>query len=195
MTVREKLAALREKMTAYKMDMYLIGSEDFHGSEYVGEHFKCRAFISGFTGSAGTILVTQDFAGLWTDGRYFLQAEAQLADTGIELFKMGNEGVPTIEDYIVSHIEKGQCLGFDGRTVNARNGQDYVRRLSEKGASVNGRYDLVDEIWTERPALSAEPCMAVGYCLCRPVQRGQNCPDPSGNGREESGLVCTDFSG
>ena len=111
MTVREKLAALREKMTAYKMDMYLIGSEDFHGSEYVGEHFKCRAFISGFTGSAGTILVTQDFAGLWTDGRYFLQAEAQLADTGIELFKMGNEGVPTIEDYIVSHIEKGQCLG------------------------------------------------------------------------------------
>ena len=117
MTVREKLAALREKMTAYKMDMYLIGSEDFHGSEYVGEHFKCRAFISGFTGSAGTILVTQDFAGLWTDGRYFLQAEAQLADTGIELFKMGNEGVPTIEDYIVSHIEKGQCLGFDGRTV------------------------------------------------------------------------------
>lgn len=157
MTVREKLAALREKMTAYKMDMYLIGSEDFHGSEYVGEHFKCRAFISGFTGSAGTILVTQNFAGLWTDGRYFLQAEAQLADTGIELFKMGNEGVPTIEDYIVSHIEKGQCLGFDGRTVNARNGQDYVRRLSEKGASVNGRYDLVDEIWTERPALSAEP--------------------------------------
>ena len=157
MTVREKLAALREKMTAYKMDMYLIGSEDFHGSEYVGEHFKCRAFISGFTGSAGTILVTQDFAGLWTDGRYFLQAEAQLADTGIELFKMGNEGVPTIEDYIVSHIEKGQCLGFDGRTVNARNGQDYVRRLSEKGASVNGRYDLVDEIWTERPALSADP--------------------------------------
>ena len=88
-----------------------------------------------------------------TDGRYFLQAEAQLADTGIELFKMGNEGVPTIEDYIVSHIEKGQCLGFDGRTVNARNGQDYVRRLSEKGASVNGRYDLVDEIWTERPAI------------------------------------------
>ena len=195
MTVREKLAALREKMTAYKMDMYLIGSEDFHGSEYVGEHFKCRAFISGFTGSAGTILVTQDFAGLWTDGRYFLQAEAQLADTGIELFKMGNEGVPTIEDYIVSHIEKGQCLGFDGRTVNARNGQDYVRRLSEKGASVNGRYDLVDEIWTGASVTFCRACMAVGYCLCRPVQRGQNCPDPSGNGREESGLVCTDFSG
>ena len=78
-------------------------------------------------------------------------------DTGIELFKMGNEGVPTIEEYIVSHIGEGQILGFDGRTVNARNGQEYVRKLSEKGASVNGRYDLVDEIWTERPELSAEP--------------------------------------
>lgn len=107
MTVRERLTALRKKMADHKMDMYLIGSEDFHGSEYVGEHFKCRAYISGFTGSAGTILVTRDFAGLWTDGRYFLQAEAQLQDTGIELFKMGNEGVPTIEEYIVSHIEKG----------------------------------------------------------------------------------------
>ena len=85
MTVREKLAALREKMTAYKMDMYLIGSEDFHGSEYVGEHFKCRAFISGFTGSAGTILVTQDFAGLWTDGRYFIQAETELQIIEIQI--------------------------------------------------------------------------------------------------------------
>ena len=157
MTIPEKLQALRAVMKANGIDIYVVPTDDFHQSEYVGEHFKCRAFISGFTGSAGTILVTQDFAGLWTDGRYFLQAEAQLADTGIELFKMGNEGVPTIEDYIVSHIEKGQCLGFDGRTVNARNGQDYVRRLSEKGASVNGRYDLVDEIWQERPALSAEP--------------------------------------
>lgn len=104
MTVREKLAALREKMTAYKMDMYLIGSEDFHGSEYVGEHFKCRAFISGFTGSAGTILVTQDFAmDSGPTAGYFLQAEAQTCGYRHELFKMGNEGVPTIEDYIVSH--------------------------------------------------------------------------------------------
>ena len=112
MTVREKLAALREKMTAYKMDMYLIGSEDFHGSEYVGEHFKCRAFISGFTGSAGTILVTQDFAGLWTDGRYFLQAEAQLADTGIELFKMGNEGVRLLKTILCHTLKRDSALAL-----------------------------------------------------------------------------------
>lgn len=106
MTVRERLTALRKKMADHKMDMYLIGSEDFHGSEYVGEHFKCRAYISGFTGSAGTILVTRDFAGLWTDGRYFLQAEAQLQDTGIELFKMGNEGVPDLLKNILCHTLK-----------------------------------------------------------------------------------------
>lgn len=157
MTVRERLAALREKMQVHRMDMYLIGSEDFHGSEYVGDHFKCRAWISGFTGSAGTVVVTQNFAGMWTDGRYFLQAEDQLQDTGIELFKMGNEGVPTVSEYIEAHIQAGQCLGFDGRTVNARDGQNYVKMLGEKGASVNGKYDLTGEIWAERPALSAEP--------------------------------------
>ena len=112
--------------------------------------FKCRAFILVLQAQRNHPSGLPNFAGLWTDGRYFLQAEAQLADTGIELFKMGNEGVPTIEDYIVSHIEKGQCLGFDGRTVNARNGQDYVRRLSEKGASVNGRY----MIWWMKSGLS-----------------------------------------
>ena len=157
MTVTERLEALRNKMREYGIDMYLIGSEDFHGSEYVGDYFKCRAWISGFTGSAGTVVVTQDTAGLWTDGRYFLQAEDQLKGSGIELFKMNNEGVPTVSEYIVDHIQEGQCLGFDGRTVNARSGQDYVRKLTEKGASVNGRYDLVGEIWTDRPVLSAEP--------------------------------------
>lgn len=157
MNVTERLAALRIKMREHGIDMYLIGSEDFHGSEYVGDYFKCRAWISGFTGSAGTVVVTQDAAGLWTDGRYFLQAEDQLQGTGIELFKMRNEGVPTVREYIESHIQAGQCLGFDGRTVDARSGQDYVKMLNEKGAVVNGKYDLVGEIWTDRPAISSEP--------------------------------------
>ena len=147
--IQDRLALLRAKMQEEGIDFYMMPTADFHNSEYVNDYFKVREYFSNFTGSNGTLLVWKDGAGLWTDGRYFLQAEAQLADTGIELFKMGNEGVPTIEDYIVSHIEKGQCLGFDGRTVNARNGQDYVRRLSEKGASVNGRYDLVDEIFSK----------------------------------------------
>lgn len=155
--IKERLAALRERMQACGIDIYLIGSEDFHGSEYVGDYFKCRAYISGFTGSAGTVVVTRDEAGLWTDGRYFLQAEAQLKDSGIELFKMGMEGVPDVKTYIREHIKTGECLGFDGRTVNARDGQSYVEELGAVGAFVNGQHDLVGEIWTERPALSAEP--------------------------------------
>ena len=98
-TVRERLAALREKMADYKMDMYLIGSEDFHGSEYVGEHFKARKFITGFTGSAGTAVITLTEAGLWTDGRYFVQAEKQLAGSTVTLYRMGEEGVPTVDEF------------------------------------------------------------------------------------------------
>lgn len=155
--IRERLAALRKQMQAHGIDMYLIGSEDFHGSEYVGDYFKCREYISGFTGSAGTVVVTKDGAGLWTDGRYFLQAEAQLKDSGIELFRMGMEGVPDVKTYIIEHIKEGECLGFDGRTVNARDGQSYVERLGAVGASVNGQYDLAGEIWPDRPAIAAEP--------------------------------------
>jgi Xaa-Pro aminopeptidase len=155
--VKDRIAALRAQMQANGIDMYLIGSEDFHGSEYVGEHFKCRAYISGFTGSAGTVVVSKDEAGLWTDGRYFLQAADQLKGSGVELFKMGEEGVPDVRTYICDHIQSGECLGFDGRTVNARAGQDYMKVLGEKGAAVNGKCDLVGEIWSDRPAMSCEP--------------------------------------
>ena len=118
--IRARLAALRSEMLSRDIDFYLIGSEDFHGSEYVGEHFRCRAFVSGFTGSAGTLVVSQGTAGLWTDGLYFIQAADQLSDTGITLFKMGEEGVPTVFDYIIEAIDPGQTLGFDGRTIGAK---------------------------------------------------------------------------
>ncbi len=155
--IRGRIDALRSEMADRGIDMYLIGSSDFHGSEYVDGYFQCREWISGFTGSAGTLVVSPDYAGLWTDGRYFLQASQQLSGTGIELVKMGNEGVPLVEDYIVDHLGPGQCLGFDGRTIGARMGQGLARRLAEKGASVEGRYDLVGDIWTDRPPLSQEP--------------------------------------
>ena len=181
-------------MKANGIDIYVVPTDDFHQSEYVGEHFKCRAFISGFTGSAGTILVTQDFAGLWTDGRYFLQAEAQLAIQALNCLRWAMKGVRLLKTILCHTLKKGQCLGFDGRTVNARNGQDYVRRLREKGASVNGRYDLVDEsgLSVRHFLQSLHGC----WILLMPASPERTeLPDPSGNGREESGLVCTDFSG
>lgn len=104
-------------MKLYGIDAYLIVSDDYHASEYVGDYFKCREYISGFDGSAGTLIVTQTEAGLWTDGRYFIQAEKQLEGTGITLRRIGEEGVPTILQYLKSTLRKGQSLGYDGRTV------------------------------------------------------------------------------
>lgn len=153
MDVKERLAALRALMRSHGIDMYLVESEDFHGSEYVSEYFQCRAYISGFTGSAGTALITEDFAGLWTDGRYFLQAEQQLAGSGYTLMKSGEEGVPTVQEFIVSRIQAGQTLGFDGRTVNAAAGMDYMEKLHDRQAFMKADCDLVGEIWKDRPAL------------------------------------------
>ena len=98
--ITERIARLRRLMETYHMDAYLVPTADFHESEYVGEHFACRKYITGFTGSAGIALIMKDWAGLWTDGRYFVQAAAELKDSGVELMKMGQPGVPTVEQYL-----------------------------------------------------------------------------------------------
>ena len=108
--MRRQLAALCREMKAEGIDAYIIPTTDFHGSEYVNEYFKCREFVSGFTGSAGTLLVTDNWAGLWTDGRYFLQAEEQLWGSGIELMREREPNVPTIEEYLREHLPEGSCL-------------------------------------------------------------------------------------
>lgn len=159
--IPERLTALRSLMKEQGVDAYLVRTDDFHSSEYVGEYFKCRKFITGFTGSAGTAVITQKEAGLWTDGRYFIQAADQLKDTGVTLFKMGEEGVPTIEEYLEKNLTDGQCLGFDGRTMTAKEGELLEKKLAEKNVSISCHLDLVGDIWTDRPALSCEPAWAV----------------------------------
>ncbi|MGN1368263.1 MAG: aminopeptidase P family protein [Aristaeellaceae bacterium] len=155
--MRQQLIDLRAAMAKHGVDYCLVPSNDFHGSEYLSEHFKSRKWVSGFTGSAGTLLVGADWAGLWTDGRYFLQAAQQLAGSGIELEKMGEPGVPTLNEYLEKHLKAGQVLGFDGRVVSTRQA-DQLREIADKcGASIACEDDLVGEIWTDRPALSAEP--------------------------------------
>lgn len=123
MTVPERISALRSLMEEKGYDVYLVPTDDSHQSEYVGEYFKARAFITGFTGSAGTAVITKTDAGLWTDGRYFIQAAAQLEGSGITLFKAGQPDVPTIEAYITDVIPEGGTLGFDGRVVAMGQGQ------------------------------------------------------------------------
>ena len=159
MTIKQKLNALRILMKEKKIDAYLVPTDDFHGSEYVGDYFKCRKYITGFTGSAGTAIITQDMAGLWTDGRYFIQAADQLRDTTIELFKSGEPGVPTVHQFLNDKLEEGMCLGFDGRTVSAREAEELQELLQEKHITFSVNDDLIGEIWEDRPALSCEPIM------------------------------------
>ena len=146
-------------MKEKKIDAYLVPTDDFHGSEYVGDYFKCRKYITGFTGSAGTAIITQDMAGLWTDGRYFIQAADQLRDTTIELFKSGEPGVPTVHQFLNDKLEEGMCLGFDGRTVSAREAEELQELLQEKHIIFSVNDDLIGEIWEDRPVLSCEPVM------------------------------------
>ncbi len=155
--MRQQLIDLRAVMAKHGVDYCLVPSNDFHGSEYLSSHFKCRSWMSGFTGSAGTLLVGKDWAGLWTDGRYFIQAAQQLQGSGIELMKMGEPGVPTVQEYLEKHLHKGDVLGFDGRMVSARMAAN-LRKLTEKaGAAIACEDDLVGEIWQDRPLLSAKP--------------------------------------
>lgn len=135
------------------IDMYVIPSSDYHQSEYVGEYFKSREFISGFTGSAGIVVVTEDEAGLWTDGRYFIQAEKQLEGSSITLFKIGEENVPTFIEYIGKNLKNNQCLGFDGKVLSVKNVFDIKNGFGKKKIKIEDRYDLVNEIWNDRPVL------------------------------------------
>ena len=167
MLIPERLEALRKKMEQIGIDAYLVPTDDYHSSEYVGDYFKSRQFLTGFTGSAGTALVLKDGAYLWTDGRYFLQAAEQLKDTGVTLMKMGEEGVPSIEQFVKEHLREGAVLGFDGRCMTAGRGERFERILKKNGADVRvseegSPLDLVDGIWEDRPPMSCEKVWELG---------------------------------
>ncbi len=156
MQVNEKLQALRELMKEKGMNAYVIPSFDAHQSEYVPEHWKSRAWISGFTGSAGTVVVTLDEAGLWTDGRYFIQAEKELQGSEIKLFKMRQPGVPTYSEWIRDVLKEGGCLGFDGKVFSYNQAKELEGKLRDKNIKIDDRFDLVDLIWKDRPELPLE---------------------------------------
>lgn len=151
----ERLSALRALMEQHGMDAYYIPSSDFHDSEYVEPYFRCRAYVSGFTGSAGTMVVTKEFSGLWTDGRYFVQAKKQLEGQDTELMKMGEENVPTVEEFLKEHLPEGGVLGLDGRVINTNIGRGFEKILKEKNGRISITDDLAGEIWKERPELSS----------------------------------------
>ncbi|MEF9940031.1 MAG: aminopeptidase P family protein [Clostridium sp.] len=156
-TVNERIAALRVLMSERDMDAYLVPTSDFHQSEYVDGYFKCRKYITGFTGSAGTAVITMKEAGLWVDGRYFVQAPQQVKGSEIKVFRMGDEGVPSVEEYMAKVLPMGGVLGFDGRVISEQFGEELEGKLGEKEVLFSFGEDLIGEIWNNRPSLPKEP--------------------------------------
>ena len=160
--IKQRIENIRDLMKEKNIYAYIVPSSDYHQSEYVGDYFKSREFMSGFTGSAGTLIISMDEAGLWTDGRYFIQAEQELKDSGIKLFKMGEEGVPTIEEYLLEKLPKNSTLGFDGRVMSVKEGQSLANKLAFKGINIEYKYDLVNDIWEDRCLLPTEKAFLLG---------------------------------
>ena len=153
--IKERLMKLREEMNKEGMQAYIIPTSDFHETEYVSEYFAARKYMSGFTGSAGVLVVLLDKAGLWTDGRYFIHAANQLAGSGIDLMKQGQEDTPSIEEYIVTNLTQGSVVGFDGRVMNVNDANKYKQAFMMHDIKMVTDKDLVGRIWDDRPAL---PC-------------------------------------
>lgn len=153
MNTNEKIALLRTEMKKHNLDYYIITSADAHQSEYVPTHWKAREWISGFTGSAGTVVITKNDAFLWADGRYHIQAAKEIEGSEINLFKWGLEGVPDFIKWLSNNIEENSVCGFDGRTISA----EQFKRIEDlcKPKNINYAYDLdlIGEIWSERPNL------------------------------------------
>ena len=154
--INKRIEKLRTLMKEKNIYAYIIPSSDYHQSEYVGEYFKSRQYMSGFTGSAGTLIVTMDEVGLWTDGRYFIQAENELKGSNIKLFKIGEEGVPTIIEYLIENVPKNATIGFDGKVMSVKEGQNINSKLKFKNISIEYNFDLVNDIWNDRVPLPTE---------------------------------------
>ena len=148
------LQQIRHRMKEEQIDAWIVLSNDFHESEYVGDYFKCREYVSGFTGSAGSLVIFENSAALSTDGRYFLQAEKELESTGIMLLKKREENVPELEEFIAQNLAEGTSVGVDGRTISVSEYRRLHRVLEKKKIRIQLKYDLVGDIWKDRPKMS-----------------------------------------
>lgn len=159
--IAERLSRLRALMQQKGAGAYYVPTADFHLSEYVNPYFKSRQYLTGFTGSAGTLVVTMDEAALWVDGRYFIQAEEQLSGTPVKLMKMGEEGVPSVLEYL-SKLPEGTVIGLDGRTISAAMALRMEKTLSTRNITLEPDMDLVGDIWPDRSPLPNAPVYVLG---------------------------------
>jgi Xaa-Pro aminopeptidase len=161
-----EIKQLREQMSKEGIDYYIVPTSDFHNSEYVSDYFKKREYLTGFTGSNGTVLVGKQEAILWTDGRYFIQAEKELSGSEVILYKMGEPDVKTMEEYLGEHLLAGQVLGFDGRVLDTKTGETFAAIATTNNAKICFTKDLVCSIWYNIPQMPANKLflMPEKYC-------------------------------
>lgn len=167
--IKERISRVREIMEREGVDVYAVCTGDYHMSEYAGDYFGERKFLSGFTGSAGTLVIGSREAALFTDGRYFVQAELQLSGTGIQLMKMGVEGAVSVTDYCASLLPAGGTLGLDARTIDAASGAVLESAVKEKGGKINYNFNCTYELWTDRPAFP--------HSMVFKAETGESCRD------------------
>lgn len=164
--IPERIAALREEMKSTQIAAYIITGSDPHLSEYPAARWESRKWISGFTGSAGTVVVTKKKAGLWTDSRYFLQAEKELKGTGIELFKMRMSGTPSIPEFLLSELNDGETVGIDGETYSAAEALELTEKLQKKALRLDTTHDLINRLWQNRPPIPSGLLFEMPEALC-----------------------------
>lgn len=182
--IRERLSKARECMTKAGVDVYVVCTGDYHMSEYAGDYFGERQFLSGFTGSAGTLVIGKDEAVLFTDGRYFVQAQLQLSGTGIELMKMGVQGAVSLTGYCESVLPDGGTLGLDARTVDAVLGNELESAVSKKNGNIDYKFNCTQELWEDRPAFP--------HSAAFEAEAGESCKDKLRRLREKMKELKTD---
>lgn len=172
MTVKERIASLRETLKLMGLKAFIVPSTDPHMSEYVASHWEARQWISGFTGSAGTIVVTEKEAGLWTDSRYFLQASEQLQGTGIDLYKEKLPETPSIAEFLKSRLSKGDVVGINGQVFSLSTAKAMRKELREKDIELRSVADPFKSIWEDRPPIPQNPILIL------PIQyAGEGCQE------------------
>ena len=162
MTPNEKIQALRQLMQAEGWGAVVISGTDPHSSEYLPKRWQVRQWVSGFTGSAGTVVVTADHAGLWTDSRYFIQAAAQLEGTGIALHKLGMPDTLDYPEWMAANLAANSTVCVDGLCMPLSTVQSMHALFAPKGMAVVSRPDFIDALWADRPALPDAPAFELG---------------------------------
>lgn len=157
MEPQEKIAKLQKLMRDYHIDAWLVPSSDPHQSEYVADYWQARAWLSGFTGSAGTMVVTQEKSGLWTDPRYHIRAAEEVAGSGIELFRMGSPGVPSYTEWLQQELKEGDTIGFDGSVMAVSEVEKIEQAFQDKAITFSYQDDLIEHLWHDRPELPKDP--------------------------------------